>query len=54
MWEWQLRRLPVLNKEHRLVGIISLGDLARQTTPQIARGALSAIAETNRDAGASA
>jgi CBS domain-containing protein len=54
MSEWQLRRLPVLNKEHRLVGIISLGDLARQTTPQIAGGALSGIAETNRDAAASA
>jgi CBS domain-containing protein len=53
MSEWQLRRLPVLNKEHRLVGIISLGDLARQATPQIAGAALSAIAETGHDAGAS-
>ena len=24
----QVRRLPVLNREHRLVGIVSLGDLA--------------------------
>jgi CBS domain-containing protein len=53
MSEWQLRRLPVLNKEHRLVGIISLGDLARQAPPQIAGAALSAIAETDHDAGAS-
>jgi len=49
MSEWQLRRLPVLNREHRLVGIISLGDLARETTPEVAGGALSGIAETNHD-----
>jgi CBS domain-containing protein len=28
MAEWQVRRLPVLNREKRLVGIISTGDLA--------------------------
>jgi CBS domain-containing protein len=28
MGEWQVRRLPVLNREKRLVGIVSLGDLA--------------------------
>jgi CBS domain-containing protein len=28
MAEWQVRRLPVLNRDKRLVGIISLGDLA--------------------------
>ncbi len=28
MWEHEVRRLPVLNREGRLVGIISLGDLA--------------------------
>jgi CBS domain-containing protein len=26
--DWQVRRLPVLNREKRLVGIVSLGDLA--------------------------
>jgi CBS domain-containing protein len=51
MSRWQLRRLPVLNKDHRLVGIISLGDLARETTPEISGGALSGITETNHDAG---
>ena len=30
MSELQVRRLPVLNREKRLVGIVSLGDLARQ------------------------
>ena len=29
--EQQLRRLPVLNREKRLVGILSLGDLATQS-----------------------
>jgi CBS domain-containing protein len=28
MGDWQVRRLPVLNRDKRLVGIISLGDLA--------------------------
>jgi len=30
----QVRRLPVLNREKRLVGIVSLGDLARRTQAQ--------------------
>jgi CBS domain-containing protein len=28
MGEWQVRRLPVLNRDKRLVGIVSVGDLA--------------------------
>jgi CBS domain-containing protein len=28
MAEWQVRRLPVLNRDKRLIGIVSLGDLA--------------------------
>jgi CBS domain-containing protein len=28
MGEWQVRRLPVLNRDKRLVGIVALGDLA--------------------------
>jgi CBS domain-containing protein len=31
MNERQIRRLPVLNREKRMVGIVSLGDLAVQT-----------------------
>lgn len=30
MGQWQVRRLPVLNRDKRLVGIVSLGDLALQ------------------------
>ncbi|TGS81019.1 CBS domain-containing protein, partial [Mesorhizobium sp. M2D.F.Ca.ET.178.01.1.1] len=30
MGDLQVRRLPVLNRDKRLVGIISLGDLARK------------------------
>jgi CBS domain-containing protein len=30
MGEWQVRRLPVLNRDKRLVGVISLGDLASE------------------------
>ncbi len=30
----QVRRLPVLNREKRLIGIVSLGDLARRTPSQ--------------------
>ena len=49
MSQWHVRRLPVLSRAHRLVGIISLGDLAREATPEIAGEALSAIAESARD-----
>jgi CBS domain-containing protein len=28
MAEWQVRRLPVLDHDHKLVGIVSLGDIA--------------------------
>ena len=42
---WQVRRLPVLNDEQRVVGIVSLGDLAREARPEIAGGALGKIAD---------
>lgn len=34
MGEQRLRRLPVLNRDKRLVGILSLGDLALERTAQ--------------------
>ena len=40
----QVRRLPVLNREKRLVGIVSLGDLALKD-PQPAGDALRSISE---------
>lgn len=42
---WHVRRLPVLNREQRVVGIVSLGDLARQARPEIAGGALGKITD---------
>ena len=53
MSEWQLRRLPVLNRDNQLVGVVSSGDLAREATPEISGGALSGIAEGGSSEGAS-
>jgi predicted transcriptional regulator len=33
MGESQVRRFPVINRDKRLVGIVSLGDLARNDNP---------------------
>jgi CBS domain-containing protein len=46
---WHVRRLPVLNREQRVVGIVSLGDLARQARPEIAGGALGKIADGEKE-----
>jgi len=43
MGELQVRRLPVLNREKRLVGIVSLGDLATNGESEDAGDALSNI-----------
>jgi CBS domain-containing protein len=45
MSELQVRRLPVLNRDKRLVGIISLGDLA-VTEPKPAGDALKSISQS--------
>jgi CBS domain-containing protein len=46
MADQQIRRLPVLNEARRLVGIVSLGDLARKTDgADEAAHALSGIAQ---------
>ncbi len=44
MADVQMRRLPVLNKEKRIVGIVSIGDLAR-SDEECAGSALASIAE---------
>jgi CBS domain-containing protein len=44
MSELQVRRLPVINREKRLVGIISLADIAREHEPRQAGEALQGIA----------
>ena len=43
MSEEQVRRMPVLDAEERLVGIVSLGDLARETNGQTAEQALEGV-----------
>jgi CBS domain-containing protein len=43
MGEQQLRRLPVVNRDKRLVGILSLGDIAMGEGPQPAGAALAGI-----------
>ena len=43
MSEEQVRRMPVLDAEERLVGIVSLGDLARETDGQTAEQALEGV-----------
>jgi CBS domain-containing protein len=46
----QVKRLPVLNREKRLVGILSLGDMATmRLTREVASEALSAISRPNQN-----
>ncbi|OWW20949.1 CBS domain-containing protein [Noviherbaspirillum denitrificans] len=45
MGDLQIRRLPVLSKDKRLVGIVSLGDITQTTDSDIAGEALSSISE---------
>jgi len=44
MSELQVRRLPVLSRDKRLVGIVSLGDLALKSTKSAA-GALKSVSQ---------
>lgn len=49
MSEAQVRRLPVLDGDDRLVGMVSLGDLARETSGESAHRALEGVsAETGQ------
>ncbi len=43
MAEQQVQRMPVLNRDKRLVGIVSVGDLAREAGGELAGRALSGI-----------
>ena len=49
MGDIQLRRLPVVNREKRLVGILSLGDLAQAEGSQPAGQALAGISQPSGD-----
>ena len=48
MAEHQLRRLAVLDHDQRLVGIVSLGDIAQQGKDKTTGQALEEISEPNR------
>ena len=43
MSDEQVRRLPVLDAEERLIGIVSLGDLARETRGETAHEAFEGV-----------
>jgi CBS domain-containing protein len=45
MGQWQVRRLPVLNHDKRLVGIVSLGDLVIGGAEEESKEALKEISE---------
>jgi CBS-domain-containing membrane protein len=45
MAELKVRRLPVLNREKRLIGIVSLGDIAMTDGPDMAGEAICGISE---------
>jgi len=45
MAEIKVRRMPVLNREKRLIGILSLGDVALVDDPDVTGEALSEISE---------
>ena len=45
MSDWAVRRLPVLNRDKRLVGIVSLGDLATGGAEEESRKALEKISD---------
>lgn len=41
----QIRRIPVLDRDHNLVGIVSLGDLAREARPAEAGDVLEEVSQ---------
>jgi len=45
MSEAQVRRLPVIDENERLCGIVSLGDLSRQTDTETAAQALEGVSQ---------
>lgn len=49
MSQAQVRRLPVIDKNRQLCGIVSLGDLARETGEDCAHAALEGISQLGGD-----
>ena len=50
MAEHQIRRLPVVNRDKRLVGIVALADLARHQVDRAEKTALEGISEPSTEA----
>lgn len=53
MGDIQVRRLPVMNRDKRLVGMVSLGDIAAKRGPEVAGEAIARVSE-RRDSEAAA
>jgi len=51
MRERQIRRLPVVNREKHLVGIIALGDIATTGNDRLSGDALEKISEPSQGQG---
>jgi len=49
MSEAQVRRLPVVDENEKLCGIVSLGDLSRETDDETAHHALEGVSEPGGD-----
>ncbi|KXS20393.1 putative signal transduction protein with CBS domains [Gonapodya prolifera JEL478] len=45
MAEKQVRRLPVISKDKKLVGVVSLGDLSTKAPPEHAQHAVSGVSQ---------
>lgn len=39
----QIRRLPVINKDHRMVGVLGIGDVAAAGSPALCTEAMKAV-----------
>ena len=46
MGDIQVRRLPVMNRDKRLVGIVSLGDIAEWRGPEVAGETIKRVSES--------
>ena len=49
MGDLQIRRLPVLSKDKRLIGIVSIGDVTQTTDTDVAGEAISSISEKSSE-----
>jgi hypothetical protein len=52
MGDIQVRRLPVVNRDKRLVGIVSLGDVAQNEDRRTSGKAIAGVSQARREASA--